>query len=50
MFEEYSVKTQHGRNNALNSALFRNKNMGGKNTVIPAALIIQKIKYFNEHN
>jgi len=29
--------------------LFQDKNMSGKNTVIPAATIAKKIQYFIEH-
>jgi len=46
MFAAHSVKIQQIRIKALNAALFQDKNMSGRNTVIPSAIIIQEILIF----
>ncbi len=48
LFAEHSAKTQQRRIKALNSVQFQDKNMNGKNTVIPAATISKKFIYFIE--
>ncbi len=46
LFAAHSAKTQQRRIKALNSVPFQDKNMRGKNTVIPAATISKEIFIF----
>lgn len=46
LFAAHSVKTRHIRIKALNTALFQDKKMSGKNTVIPAAIMVKEILIF----